>query len=133
MLGQLRHEATTNTMSSLLPSIEAFARVSAYNHYSSRKDAKRWIGNGCHRRRVIYRRCVSCHGIITFHSLMLTAHPVPFLLDHSGFGLLFFGQNYLIYPSSYPPGSRTGASCTFTYSTTLDLLVGCRGTCTDGL
>ncbi|KAI0635394.1 alpha/beta-hydrolase [Trametes polyzona] len=24
-----------------------------------------------------------------------------------GFGLLFFGQNYLIYPSAFPPGSRT--------------------------
>jgi len=26
---------------------------------------------------------------------------------HVGFGLLFFGQNYLIYPSAFPPGSRT--------------------------
>ncbi|KAI0777406.1 alpha/beta-hydrolase [Trametes elegans] len=28
-------------------------------------------------------------------------------LGHAGFGLLFFGQNYLIYPSAFPPGSRT--------------------------
>ncbi|KAI1792214.1 alpha/beta-hydrolase [Ganoderma leucocontextum] len=28
-------------------------------------------------------------------------------LSTVGFGLLFFGQNYLIYPSAYPPGSRT--------------------------
>ena len=26
-----------------------------------------------------------------------------------GFGLLYYGQNYLIYPSAFPPGSRTGA------------------------
>ena len=25
-----------------------------------------------------------------------------------GFGLLYYGQNYLIYPSAFPPGSRTG-------------------------
>ncbi|RPD56558.1 alpha/beta-hydrolase [Lentinus tigrinus ALCF2SS1-7] len=28
-------------------------------------------------------------------------------LSTVGFGLLFFGQNYLIYPSAFPPGSRT--------------------------
>ncbi|KAI0764677.1 alpha/beta-hydrolase [Fomes fomentarius] len=28
-------------------------------------------------------------------------------LSTVGFGLLFFGQNYLIYPSAYPPGSRS--------------------------
>ena len=27
----------------------------------------------------------------------------------TGFGLLFFGQNYLLYPFEFPPGSRTGA------------------------
>ncbi|KAG6908289.1 hypothetical protein DXG01_005390 [Tephrocybe rancida] len=27
-----------------------------------------------------------------------------------GAGLLWYGQNYLIYPSAFPPGSRTGAS-----------------------
>ena len=26
----------------------------------------------------------------------------------TGFGLLYYGQNYLIYPSAFPPGSRTG-------------------------
>lgn len=32
----------------------------------------------------------------------------------AGVGLLFFGQNYLIYPSAFPPGSRTGAyTCSF--------------------
>ncbi len=25
-----------------------------------------------------------------------------------GMGLLYYGQNYLIYPSAFPPGSRTG-------------------------
>ena len=25
-----------------------------------------------------------------------------------GLGLLYYGQNYLIYPSAFPPGSRTG-------------------------
>ncbi|KAI0367264.1 alpha/beta-hydrolase [Pilatotrama ljubarskyi] len=29
-------------------------------------------------------------------------------LSTVGAGLLFFGQNYLIYPSGFPPGSRTG-------------------------
>lgn len=27
-----------------------------------------------------------------------------------GLGLLYYGQNYLIYPSAFPPGSRTGAT-----------------------
>ena len=26
----------------------------------------------------------------------------------TGLGLLYYGQNYLIYPSAFPPGSRTG-------------------------
>ena len=29
-------------------------------------------------------------------------------LSPAGFGLLYYGQNYLIYPSAFPPGSRTG-------------------------
>lgn len=29
---------------------------------------------------------------------------------NTGLGLLYYGQNYLIYPSAFPPGSRTGSS-----------------------
>lgn len=28
---------------------------------------------------------------------------------HEGASLLWYGQNYLIYPSAFPPGSRTGS------------------------
>lgn len=30
-------------------------------------------------------------------------------LLNAGCGLLYYGQNYLIYPSAFPPGSRTGS------------------------
>ena len=33
-----------------------------------------------------------------------------FLMFSQGLGLLYYGQNYLIYPSAFPPGSRAGLS-----------------------
>lgn len=53
-------------------------------------------GSLCYSRRHIYSR----------HVFGTTCRRAANCL--AGFGLLYYGQNYLIYPSAFPPGSRSG-------------------------
>ncbi len=53
-----------------------------------------------------------------FHTQYLLSvqfgYKFMYLIVTQGVGLLWYGQGFLIYPSAFPPGSRTGQSSTHT-------------------
>ena len=103
-------------MSNFLPSIETFAKVSPLPGWSlhclqfNLRDRallprpRRWVQSV---------RSYFCQ------ALPLNVSMPSFNL---GASLLWYGQNYLIYPSAFPPGSRTGS---VVFSPKISLIIMC--------
>ena len=99
-------------MSNILPTLESFAKVSSCGATLPGPSPHISSGNRRDRSRPVDCRCVpslAFQSVLDIYDVMpLFFHPPRAVFRPAGFGLLFFGQNYLIYPSAFPPGSRTG-------------------------
>lgn len=86
-------------MSNILPNLETFAKVTEQHSFiTNSTSSNASVGCFCYRSWCLDSRCVSSNYRRQAHCSSCT-----------GAGLLWYGQNYLIYPSAFPPGSRTGA------------------------